>query len=1108
MTYIKRLEFHGFKSFANKLSLDLSNGFSTFVGSNGSGKSNVIDALCFVLGKASKKSMRADMLSDLVFNGGKNGRPSKFGEVSLVFDNSNNIFPYESDEFRVTRRVLSKGNSVYKINDQLVKRQEIINVLNRANVNPDGFNIILQGDIQKFVDLGGDERRKVIEDISGVSIYEDKKRKSIRELEKVEDKLKEARTRLAERERYLKEIINDKKQAEKFLKMQEGLRDKKASLLFKKIHDLEQERTEFDDKISKNNDLLKDSQVKNDKARKEIEELETKLNNVRVELAKKGDAEQQAIAKQLEEVKDKKLELENVISNHEREIKRINQRRDNVSSELKDAEFSIKNSKAEIKKIVKKADDLKAELSVKRKSSGVEQEEKATKLREELVSIEESLTRISNELIIAEQSSEYLDELKNVEVKLENHEVNLKRVSNSLVTSESKRTDLYSKKREVDDYLRHLNSAKAKLEARKDAFIDYGTKGVKAIMKNKDKLSGVFGTIAGLGLTDKRYTTALNVAVGSRLNAIVVRDDGCAQDCIELLRRNQAGTAAFIPLNKVSGFSINDNSITKIPGVIDYAINLVKFDNRYRKAFELVLRNTLVVQDLNVARNVGFNKVRMVTVQGDLIETSGLMTGGYRGKVNAGFLSEDVDEQLRDVESKSGKYERYKTEIAEALELLQEEIVKDREEKARLESLINELKESVERLKPKISKVVDVKELESKLRALNQRKKEIKEELSKGVDEASLKIARAEIEELEEKYNELIIKRSTMESELEKVFVKERDRLSEIVTELDNESKVFKQELIDAKKDLTIVKNKLKDLKTVEAKFYKELKELYDLRDSTSKSIDDLEKEINKLQNSNFLVKEKNQDLNIKRASVVAKLDGLRVAFEEFKGWEPKLVRKSVKELEAEINKLEVVIKNFGPVNMKSIETYKEVEKEFEKIKVKTEELTEEKEEVIKIIDGIESDKKKAFIDSFNVVKNNFEQIFARLSPGGIAKLMLEDPDEPFEGGVTALVRPKGKKILTLKSLSGGEKTLTALAFIFAIQECAPAPFYIMDEVDAALDKVNTEKLAEMISEYSKKSQFIVISHNDELISLSDFLYGVSMDKRGVSNIVSIKLPD
>jgi len=1090
------------------MNIDLSKGFSTFVGSNGSGKSNVIDALCFVLGKASKKSMRADMLSDLIFNGGKHGRPAKFAEVGLVFDNANKAFPYEGEEFKISRRVLDKGNSIFKINDKLVKRQEILNALTGSRINPDGFNIILQGDIQKFVDLSGEERRKIIEDVSGISVYEDKKKKSIRELEKVEDKLKEARVRLAERERYLKEIINDKKQAEKYLKMQEELKDKKAGLLFKRIHDLEQQRTTFDEKIKGNNDLLKESENKINILNQEKEELEKKLEVLSQELASKGDAEQQAISRKLERVKNKKLELENVINNHTREINRIKQRKTNINTELKEVEFSIINAKDELKSLVLRVKKSKQELDDKRKSTGVDGLERTTELKEELYSIEEELSGLNNELLMTEQSREYLLELEKAENKLEGHEVNLKRVNNSLTRNDGKRTELYTKKREVDDYLNHLISLKAKLEAKKDVFIDYGTRGVKAVLKAD--LPGVHGTLSSLGLTDKRFSTALNVAAGSRLNAIITTDDVSAQKCIEHLRATQSGTAAFIPLNKVKDYSLSSASkkLKRLQGVIDFAINLIKFDEKYRKAFELVLRDTLVVHDLDVARRIGFDKVRMVTEKGDVVDTSGLMTGGYRGKSPVGFMNEDVDKQLTETESKTHKYERYKKEVADALSIIEEEVIKDREAKARFDSLISELKETIERLKTKTSKVSDISELTTRIKELSDRKKVIKKELSSSVDEKVLRLAKEEVNQLEAEHNELVIEHRTKKAEFEKVLIREKERFDEIITELDNESEVFKKELIAAKQELVVTNSKLKELKDEESKFYKELKGLYDARDNNSKSIEANEKHVSNLQKDSYSVKEKNQDLNIKRASIVAKLDGLRVAFEEFKDWEPRLVRKPVDEMQNDINRLDIVIRNFGPVNMKSIETYKEVEKEFDKIKLKTDELGNEKQEVINVIMSIESRKKKTFLDSFKLIKNNFERIFAQLSPGGIARLLLENRDEPLEGGITAIVRPKGKKILTLKSMSGGEKTLTALAFIFSIQEYSPTPFYIMDEVDAALDKANTEKLAEMLAGYSKSAQFVVISHNDDLISASDYLYGVSMDKRGVSNIVSIKLPE
>lgn len=1108
MTYIKRMEVQGFKSFAHKTVIDIPKNFNVFVGSNGSGKSNVIDALCFVLGKTSKKSMRADMLTDLIFNGGKTGRPAKFAEVGLIFDNSQKEFPYEGEEFKISRRVLDKGTSMFKINDKPVKKQEIVDSLTRVNVDPDGFNVMLQGDIQRFVDLSPEERLSIIQDVSGISVFEDKKTKSLRELDKVESTLKEARVMLAEKERYLKEIINDKKQAEKFLKMQEELKDKKACLLFKKITELETKVTEFDDNIKVNNESIIKSDESIKKLRDAVATISKEQGRVRNELDKKGDSEQQALAKKSEIVKQKKTDLDNVINNHTRELARIKQRRESISTELTDADALIKKSKMELKDINNQVKNLQEEIVLKRKSSGVNEEERISKLKENLITIEESLSKLSNELLIGRQSADFLKEYNDISIKIKTHETNLSRVNTSVNGSETKREELYAKKREVDEYLTHLNGLKIRLESKKDSMIEYGGRGVRAVIKERTRLPGVHGTIATLGLTDKNFATALSVAAGNKINAIITTDDSCAQKCIEYLRQTQSGTASFIPLNKITRQQISEDlrKLKRVQGVIDFAINLIKFDEKYRHAFELVLKDTLIVHDLNVARSLN-NQVRTVTLQGDIVEPTGLMTGGYRGKNPEGFMSEDIDKELTDADEKLKKYKNYITEINDALNIINEEIIKDREEKARLESVMSELKESLNRLKPKIKDATDVDELTRQINELTDKKESIKKELATGIDEKVIREAREELNKLEAEYNKAVILRGTREAELEKVLQKDKDRLTELISELDKESEEFKKELNESKKELLNVNKELADLKKEESRFYKELKDLYDERDKLSKAVEQSEKEIHNLERGTYSVKEKIQDLNIKRAGVVAKLDGLRVAFEEFKNWEPRLVKKEAEELQDEINKLDVMIRNFGPVNMKSLETYKEVETEFEKIKVKTDELTGEKEEILKVITDIETRKKESFLETFDVVRTNFERIFAQLSPGGIAKLVLDNTEEPLNGGVTAIVRPKGKKILTLKSMSGGEKTITALAFIFAVQECSPTPFYIMDEVDAALDKANTEKLSEMLAEYGKKAQFIVVSHNDDLISAANYLYGVSMDMGGISKIVSLQLP-
>ncbi len=1100
MTYIKRLELHGFKSFANKLSVDLCEGFSSFVGSNGSGKSNVIDALCFVLGKTSKKSMRAEMLTDLIFRG-KDGRTAKFAEVNLVFHNDG-VFPYEGEEFVISRRVVPSGTSIFKINGKAVKRQEILNALTSAGINPNGFNIILQGEIQKFVNLSPDEMREVIEDISGISVYEEKKKKSLRELEKVDGKLEEANTRLAERERYLKEIINDKKQAEKYVKLQEELKDKKAALLFKKINEQEQKVTDFDEKISTNESKLQEMQDSIKRYEDEIASFNEELACVRGELEKKGSAEQQALARKIEKIKTRKLELESLINNHMREIERIKQRKESIRLDLRNVESSIKELRGKLAGTDKQLALLRDEINEKKEATGAGMEDELLKRKEELLRIEEELSSLNSELLKAQQSKEKEEELLRLKSKRESLLAELDGINKDLSSKEKKKDGIHSKKSEIDNYLNKLQSNKMVLESRKNAFIDYASRGVRSVLKLGMK--GVHGTIASLGLTSKEYATALSVAAGGRINAIVTDDDIVAQKAINYLRQKELGTASFIPLNKINPAVLRN--YPRAEGVIGPAINLIKFDEKYRKAFELVLGSTLVVKDLDAARRVGFGRARMVTLQGDIVETSGFMTGGYRGK-RSGFLDRDIDSELEEIETKLRTYKRYSSELSSELGVLTEEAIRIREDKARVESLINELSVSINELESQVTGSHSVEEIKERIAKLNSRKNELKSK-SLHINSDVLKAVKKEIGNLQEKYNNLLVERNTMKARLEKVLMEEKEKLSSISVELSKEMKKFKEELSGARTELTSTNAELREASREESKFYKDLKALYDKRDRISAKIDKNKKLISELEKNIFSVKEKIQALHLKRASVVAKLEGLKVAFEEYKDWEPHLSRKQISELQDEINKLEVTIRNFGPVNMKSIETYKEVEKDFNKIKQKVEELSSEKEEIVNVIESIEGRKKEVFNKTFKFINENFGRIFAMLSPGGIARMVLEDKDNPFNGGVMMIVRPKGKRMLTLRSLSGGEKTIAALAFIFAIQEYSPTPFYVMDEVDAALDKVNTEKLAEMIKGYSKKAQFIAISHNDELISAADYIYGVSMDKKGVSNIVSIKLPD
>jgi len=1104
MTYVKALELQGFKSFANKTVLKFPKAFNMIIGANGSGKSNIIDALCFVLGKASKKSMRAEKFSHLIFNGGKKDKPAKFASVKLTFDNSTKIFPYNTEEVSVSRTVRKDGASIYRINNNAVTRQEILNALNTVNLNPDGYNIILQGDIDRFVDLSPEQRRFIIEEISGISVYEDKKAKSLNELSKVEAKIKEASILLSEREKYLKELIDEKKQAENYLKMQEELRYKKGALLWRKMADCKESLESYDsnlksfnEKIDYNQQQINEAQEKNDKAK-------SRLNEINNTLDVQGEANRRELAKELESLKIEENNLTNNIKNHENEIKRIESRLEQVNKELERTLESINKHQSLIKEFGANIEVKKASLDKKKDEYNLSDEVGYLKDRRKLQELESDLLKKKEQLITCSKAKEKEEELIKLKAKLIAEQDSLKQINEELADKSNKNTEIINKLNEVQSYIQHLNAEKMKIEAKLNSSAYNLSKGVNEVLKLKDKIKGVFGTISQLSFTDDKYSIALKVAAGNKMQAIITDDDESAKKCIEHLRDNKLGVASFIPLNKVNVQPVQLNR--KGLGVIDLAVNLIKFDKKYEKAFHLIFGRTLVVHDLDTARRINYQG-RAVTLDGDVVEPGGLMTGGYRHKESSQLLIGGYNKQLNELLPKLNTYKRYEAELIEAKSILSEEVINLREGKAKHESMLNEFLNKNEELKTESKGYEQYNNVESEIKELESRIKNFKLKLGKPIDESRISSVKLEIQSLTDEITKIEVEKRTLESELNNILLKEADNMKRILSDLDKEKKVFINELKDFNSRIKLVSKKIADKDKEEAKLNKQLKDLLVEKDKLRKSVESHEAKVTEFKDKIYSLKEKIQSINLERAGVSAKLEGLTQAFKDFEELKIESVKDSVKVLNDKINSLESSIKNFGPVNMKALEAFKEAKDNYDELKEKSDKLQNEKDKIMRVIENIESRKKGAFIKTFSDINGNFSRIFENLSPGGIARLELENKEDPFSGGVLVFARPRGKKLLTLKSMSGGEKTITALSFIFSIQEYNPAPFYIMDEVDAALDKINSEMLSRLLSSYSKIAQFIVISHNDDMISSADYLFGISMDPNGKSAVTSIKLP-
>jgi chromosome segregation protein len=556
----------------------------------------------------------------------------------------------------------------------------------------------------------------------------------------------------------------------------------------------------------------------------------------------------------------------------------------------------------------------------------------------------------------------------------------------------------------------------------------------------------------------------------------------------------------------------------------------VSFDRKFRKAFSYVFGNTVVVDNITVARRIGIGSYRMVTLEGDLMEKSGSMRGGYRKKSGVSFQEEDFSKDIQDYEKKVNELQQSFNVITKRRDEVEETITKLRNEKAELEGEIIkmekglhlekgdtdatkkqqlELKEKLKEIEVEISKTEKrIAESNKKLALTKTKRQELRTKIS-GLRNPTLL---AELNTFEEKKQELRnsimeidSKIDSMNTQMKDILKRDEENIKRILKEQEKERQGFSSELEQInekiekqKKDLSIKEKEQKEFKT---KFRK----LFDRRDELNKDIIRLESEITNKEDQARGTETRMNNLSMKNVEVKAGLSGMYKDFEQYEDIE--LVKeRSEESLKREINKFESMINELGAVNMRALEVYDNIQREYEKLLEKKEKLANEKKDVISMIDEVEGKKKELFMVTFNSVNENFKGIFSKLSSKGNAFLALENEKEPLEGGLRIKVRITGRRFMDINSLSGGEKSLTALSFIFSIQDYKPASFYIFDEVDAALDKQNSEKLSKLIRKYSEKAQYIVISHNDSLITEADTLYGISMGKNGVSNVVSLKI--
>ncbi len=1165
-TKINKMVMQGFKSFAKHTEIIFGPTFNCVLGPNGAGKSNVLDALCFVLGKSSSRDLRAEKSANLIYNGGKSKKPAKHGEVSIYFDNSNKVFPTEENEVKISRIVRENGQSIYKINDKAMTRQQITNLLSLAKIDPDGYNIILQGDITRFVEMHPEERRMLIEDIAGISIYEEKKHKAMLELEKVEQHLRETELILTERHTYLKELKNDRDQAMKYKEMSDNIKMNKASYLKIQIDKKDAEKKAIQEKIDAGNKDLANFREKIAKLKSENEEKKKQIEAISKEIEEKGEIEQIKLNKEVESLKIELTKNNSRIETIKSELSRIKQRRSDLGASIEDTERRIVQLTNEKK-------DFEAQINAKNKDRAVikskitkfkeknnldnladieknveEIDRKAEELQKDITALRESQhnlirekDRISHDIgAIDDRIKKVIDVEKEHRQQIDS--LKDKRQRFKIITLELNKLldDDSSLSIQISEARRKLNETSeetAKLRAKDITIKEFarGDLAVKKILELKNKKPGIYGTVADLGNVSSKYAVALEIAAGPRIKSIVVENDKLAAELIVYLKENKLGTATFLPLNKINSKEASDEAKKLIgaKGVHDFAISLVSYDPKFKKIFSHVFSDTLIVDNIHVATRLGIGKAKFVTLDGDIAEVSGAMHGGFRErrKEAFGFKEKEIGESLEENEKKLRELsnlmdilEKKRTEneanitgLRERKAILEGEIIKS-ETSMQLESSDTDFSmQQQKELQAKEKEIDDqINKINSKISEANRELTNLKiekQKLRSVIAQLNDPTLLAELNTFEQKYKELseeIIRLSSeiknLDAQIINIFIPEKEKIEKILKAMDKDEETFANESNKLQDTIKEKEALLREKENTAREFYTKFKSLFGKQGKINEEIQKNEISTDKLTEESRQVEIKVNFNSLKNAEFSASLAALNQEFQQYEGVKLAL-DKGEEQLKNEISKFERMMQDIGSVNMRALEVYDEAEKQYNEFLEKKDKLAKEKEDVLAMMNEIEGKKKELFMKTFDIVNTNFKNFFGMLtSKGAEATLVLENDENPFEAGVRVNVKITGSKFLDIRSLSGGEKTMTALAFIFAIQEHEPASFYVLDEVDAALDKHNSERLAKLIRKYSDKAQYVMISHNDNVISTADILYGVSMNEDGISQVVSLKI--
>ncbi len=1123
MIYISRIKLKSFKSF-KKLDISIPKGaVSCFIGPNGSGKSNICDALRFGLGEKSLRSLRVKKVMDLIHYG------SKSASVSITFKGDKN--------FEIKRIIRSDGKVLYKINDKKTTRKTIISELRKYGIDiTTAHNIIAQNQVEGVIQKTPKELRQIIDSVSGIAEFDEKKKEALAELDKVHMKIKDARILMGDREGRLEELKKQKEQAIKYTNALELFEKSKATILNLEIKKLEFEFNEISKEFSLLSSEREQAQQKINQLNNQIMELDPRIKEID-EKINQGSGKNSI----LEQIRNLELQIKSYEVKSEeldKHIQRLKDEKQELSIQLKESKQKIKDISTQIKPLENELNNIN-QLIQQKFGGVVEEPDELKNLRLEFSKLEKKVSETEISLVKENMQIEKIEELiqskeqeikrmnmDSITLKINTLEREIKEMEKELLTVDSDRKELISSEKSANQRIVELDkkvlSLKEKIAIlRPQVSISSTNPAISFLMNIKSKLPGIYGTVKDLISFDSKYATAIEACAGNRLFYMVVKDTDTALKAIDLLKRNRIGRTVFIPLDRpLTPISQHVNSLLNKPGIKGYISEFVKYDTKFSPMINYVFSDTLLADSADSAKTIKKGIARIVTLEGEVFERSGVIAGGNLKSSLAKRM--ELEKAMREHD----EFKSQRSQIYQKLTDLRETILNLRKRKFELELSIKSKKEELFQLKSKtkeggvVSKIQqEINNLKSSLSSSNKSKQILENQLKKDkqlLEQIRLKIfdmesqSKSKFGKIEEEKKQIMLKRSELDSEI-KAKKKEIEILSSQILNIEStisnkQSNIQKAndekiELLNSiKRDKESYEKLLKEEKKLSSKFQRLLKEKNEL----NSKISNFSKEIGSIRQRLVPVEKKLTNLEIKKATIQNRLVDKKSEYEDFKDKE--LLQGSLEEMWSIYKQNKAIVDELqSSINLQAPKQFEEMQKDIGGLKARIDQLNSEREDVLNLIQEIESKKKDIFMKTFYAVSENFKKIFANIGVfTGEGYLLLEKPSNPFEGGLQIVLKRQGK-VENLESLSGGQKTMLALIFVFALAMFKPSPFYILDEADASLDGDNTIKVALFLKRMSKNAQFITITHNPIMMSNVDVAFGVTKSN-SESTVVGVNL--